>query len=194
MKKYYVLLLMFLYAPAVYANRNAYSRSFMFSKSGYYNIVTEQALWHDIVYNKKGHVRGGLQFIPFFQRSIDLNRSARYFLFDHKTELVVAGDATNNRNTLNIPLRDIRAEWLNLPSDFQGTLSINPRQQQFGVILEYSQDLKRWVDVPFIRDMYISIIMPVASVSNDLNLTQSQISNEGETFPQNIIQAFNQPS
>jgi len=185
---------MFLYAPAVYANRNAYSRSFMFTKPGYYNIVTEQALWHDIVYNKKGHVRGGLQFIPFFQRSIDLNRSARYFLFDHKTELVVAGDATNNRNTLNIPLRDIRAEWLNLPSDFQGTLSINPRQQQFGFILEYSQDLKRWVDVPFIRDMYISIIMPVASVSNDLNLTQSQISNEGETFPQNIIQAFNQPS
>ncbi len=194
MKKYCALLLALIYAPLLDANRNAYSRSFMFTKPGYYNIVAEQALWHDIVYNKKGHVRAGLQLIPFFQRSIDLNKSARYFLFDRKTELVIAGDDISNRNTRDIPLRDVRAEWLNLPSDFEGTLSINPQQQQYGFTLEYSQDLKRWLDVPFVRDMYISLLIPFASVANDLNITQTNVSNEGSTFPEDIIQAFNQPA
>jgi len=45
-----------------------------------------------------------------------------------------------------------------------------------------------------VRDMYISIIAPILCVENDLNLTQSDIANEGTAIPQNIVQAFNQPS
>lgn len=194
MKKYYALLLAFICFPTLQGNRDVYSRSFMFTKPGYYNIVAEQALWHDITYNKKGRIRGGLQLIPFFQQSVNLNKTSRYFLFDHKTSLIVAGDNTPNVNTRGTPLRDVRAEWLGLPSDFQGTLSLKPFQKQAGFTLEYSQDLKNWLDIMFIRDMYISIIMPVETVENNINLTQTNVLNEGTTFPQDIIQAFDQPS
>jgi hypothetical protein len=191
MNKYFAFLLAILCAPlSAEHHRNTYSRSFMFTKPAYYNIVAEQALWHDIAYNKRGTLHGGIQVMPFFQRSIDLNRSARYFLIGGKTELLVSGDAVLQ----NIPIRDVRAEWLNLPANFQGTLSINPRQQQFGFTIEYNQDLKKWFDVQFARDMYISIIAPVVCTQNNINLTQTNIANPGTTIPQDIIQAFDQPT
>ncbi len=193
MKKFFILLLLSaacsipLFADE---HRTYSSRSFMFTKPAYYDIVMEQMLWHDVTYNKKGHVLGGMQFIPFYQRSMSTKRTSRYFLINKKTELLVSGD----KNIADLPVRDVRAEWLGLSDTFQGTLAVNPKQEQFGFVLEYSQDLKKWLDVMFIRDMYISIIAPFCSTSNDLNLRQFNIANPSETFPHDIIQAFNQPS
>jgi len=174
-------------------HKEAFSRSFMFTKPGYYTIVAEQALWHDITYNKKGSLRAGIQAIPFFQRSMNRSKSSRYFLFDDKNCLLVSGDNTRYRNTRNIPIRDVRAEWLGLNSDFSGIISVNPWQQQWGFIFEYSQDLKQWMNLPFVRDMYLSCILPIASVTNNLRLTQTEVSNPNTTFPHNLIEAFDQP-
>ena len=172
-------------------HRTYSARSFMFTKPAYWDIVAEQALWHDVVYNKQGHILGGLQFMPYYQRSMDLKRTSQYFLIDKKTELLVAGDDV----IADLPIRDIRAEWLGITnSNFQGNLTINPRQEQFGFVFEYHQDLKRWLDFPFVRDMYISVIAPFCSVANNLNLRQFNIANPGTTFPRNIIEAFDQPS
>ena len=171
-------------------HRTYSSHSFMFTKPAYYDIVMEQMLWHDITYNKKGSIRGGLQFYPYYQRSMNQKKSTRYFLINKKTELLVSGDA----NIAERPIRDVRAEWLGLPNNFQGNLTVNPRQEQFGFVLEYSQDFKKWLDVMFIRDMYISIIAPFCSTSNNLHLQQFNVANQGTTFPRNIIEAFDQPS
>src|SRR3990172_3022379 len=190
MKKYLVLLSVFFVSSSIHAKREVFAHSFMYTKPGYYDIVMEQALWHDIEFNKKGHVRGGFQAIPFFQNSMSLDKNARYFLMNGKTELLVAGD----QQTADLETRDIRAEWVNLPSTFRGFLSVNPKQQQKGCLFEYHQDLKTWFDVRFLRDMYIQIQLPVSVVKNNIHLTQTNVINQGTDFTQNIIQAFNQPS
>lgn len=189
MKKYLALLFVFFVTPSIDAKREVFAHSFMYTKPGYYDVVMEQALWHDIAYNKKGSVKAGLQAIPFFQQSIPMEKNARYFLMNDKCELLVAGDKTPYVLT-----RDVRAEWVGLPDNFSGTLSLNPKQQQKGCTLEYHQDLKQWVDIMVLRDMYVSIQMPISETHNSINLTQTNITNPNTTFPENIIEAFDQPS
>ncbi len=190
MKKHLVLLFVLSTCAITYAKRDVFAHSFMYTKPGYYDIVMEQALWHDIEFNKHGRIRGGVQAIPFSQNSTPLDKNTRYFLMNGKTELLVSGDA----NILDLEIRDIRAEWVNLPSDFRGFLSVKPKQQQNGCLFEYHQDLKNWCDVRFLRDMYIMILMPVAEVKNQIHLTETGVQNAQTEFPQSILQAFNQPT
>lgn len=190
MKKYLILLLfILLLPPTIEAKRKVFARSFMYTKPGFYDVVMEQALWHDIAYNKKGSVRAGIQAIPFFQQSMSLKKNARYFLIHGKDHLLVAGDETPF-----ILTRDVRAEWLGLPDNFSGILSVNPKQQQKGCMLEYHQDLNRWLDVMILRDMYITALLTISETHNSINLCQTNITNPSSTFPHNIIEAFNQPS
>src|ERR1700733_6433032 len=112
MKKYLALLLIFCTFTGIHAKREVFSHSFMYTKPGYWDIPMEQALWHDIAYNKNGSVGGGIQITPFFQRSMPLEKNSRYFLFHDKDALLVAGD-----DTTFVLTRDIRAEWVGLPSN-----------------------------------------------------------------------------
>ncbi|HLW72444.1 MAG TPA: hypothetical protein VKR54_00160 [Candidatus Babeliales bacterium] len=189
MKKYLALVSVFFIAPSQGYEQKVFAHSFMYTKPGYYDVVMEQALWHDIAYNKKGSLRGGIQAIPFFQQSMPRAKNARYFLMKDKNELLVAGD-----DTPYILKRDIRAEWVGLPDNFSGVLSLNPKQQQKGCMFEYHQDLKNWVNVAILRDLYITIFLPVSETHNSINLRQTDVVNPQESFPQNIIEAFNQPS
>jgi hypothetical protein len=191
MKKYLALLSVFFITPSNCYERKVYAHSFMYTKPGFYDVVMEQALWHDIAYNKKGSIKAGVQITPFFQQSMPLEKNARYFLMKGKTELLVAGDDTDSTDLIN---RDIRAEWVGLPSDFSGILSLNPKQQQKGCVLEYHQDLKNWVDIMILRDMYITLLMPISETHNSINLTQTNVTNPGTTFPEDILQAFDQPT
>ena len=172
----------------MHAKREVFSHSFMYTKPGFYDVVMEQALWHSIAYNKKGRIKSGIQITPFFQHSMPLAKNARYFLMKDKNELLVAGDNTEFKLT-----RDIRAEWVGLPSNFSGMLTMKPKQQQQGFTLEYHQDLKQWLDVMILRDMYITAIIPFAVVKNNIHLRQCNVVNPSPTFPQDILQAFNQP-
>lgn len=189
MKKYLVLLFVLFLAPSIEAKREAFARSFMYTKPAFYDVVMEQALWHDIAYNKKGSLKAGIQAIPFFQQSMPLEKNARYFLMNGKEKLVVAGD-----NTPFHLSRDIWAGWLGLPENFSGTLSVNPKQQQKGAMIEYHQDLKQWTDIMILRDMYITIIVTISETHNSINLCQSNVTNPSDEFPRDIIEAFNQPT
>jgi len=183
-----------LLSPILYAKRRVFERSFMYTKPAFYDEVMKQALWHDIEFHKKGKIKGGIQVIPFFQNSIAMDKNTQYFLMNGKTELLVAGDAIIK----DLEIRDIRAEWINLPSDFRGFLSVNPKQKQQGCVFEYHQDL-RLFDISFLKNMYILFSLPVSMVKNHINLTQANVSNPhvGEIpsdMPRDIIEAFNQPS
>ena len=190
MKKCLALLSVLCITSNMHAAREVYSHSFMYTKPAFYDVVMEQALWHDIEFNKHGKLRAGLQAIPFFQDSISLDKNIRYFLMNGKTELLVSGDA----NTADLEIRDIRAEWVNLPSNFRGFLTLNPKQEQKGCVIEYHQDLGKWFTNRFLQDMYILFILPIVVVKNNINLTQCNVINEGTEFPRDILQAFNQPT
>ena len=189
MKKSLLLLSVLFIAFTIKAKREVFARSFMYTKPAFYDIVMEQALWHDIAYNKKGSVEAGIQAIPFFQHSMSLDKNTRYFLMKGKEKLLVAGD-----NTPFILVRDIRAEWLDLPDNFSGILSVNPKQQQKGCLFEYHQDLKKWINVMILRDMYITMLLTVSETHNSINLCQANITNPNTEFPHDIVEAFNQPS
>jgi hypothetical protein len=191
MKKYLALLSVFFITTSNGYERKVFAHSFMYTKPAFYDVVMEQALWHNIAYNKKGTVKGGIQIMPFYQQSMPLEKNARYFLIEGKNELLVAGDNTPPADLIN---RDIRAEWVGLPKDFTGILSLNPKQKQAGCQLEYHQDLKNWTNVAVLRDMYITMLLTASETHNHINLKQTNITNPGTTFPEDILQAFNQPS
>ena len=166
------------------------SRSFMFTRPGYYHLSMHEHLWHNIIYNKKSKQLAAFQIYSFFQRSLEKSKISRFFLINRNNELLVSGDA----NTDDAEILDVRAEWLNLSENFRGKLSVNPRQQQFGFVIEYNQDLKKLFDSWFFRDSYISIQIPFVAVDNDLRLRQSDITNPGKSIalPRDIIEAFKQ--
>lgn len=179
-------------AHALHAKRQeVFGRSFMLIRPASYNIAMNEQLWHNFVYHKTGPGYGAYQLIPFYQRSNKRDKVARYFLINRKNELLVAGDNTDSELVLD---RDIRAEWLNLASDFSGKFSICPEQKQMGVTLMYNQGLHNFTDIEFIKNWNIGIEFPVLLVENDLNLSQrdlSMTSTEANRQP-DIISALNQ--
>jgi hypothetical protein len=173
------------------------SHSFMFTRPGYAHLNMEQGLWHDLVNRKHGALAGGLHVVGFYEKSISVEKSALYFLPTCHTPVSVIGDTqfaalkTSNQTIT----RDIRAEWLGLSPEFQGTLTLNPTQTQAGAIIEYNQNVRTLLNIDFFKNAWVSIVMPVVHVENDLNLQQTiQHNAPNPGGPQDIIQAFRQPS
>src|SRR3989304_372707 len=170
--------------------REVFSRSFMFTRPASFNIEMDYQLWHNFVYAKEGPLYGGFQAIGFYQNSRSKAKVARYFLINKKNELLISGDA----NTGQILKRDIRAEWVNLPDDFKGKMSLCPEQKQYGFNLMYSQDLKKFFDFWLLKDWTVGVELPISRVTNNINFCQYDMSSSGTQLnvEPDIHSAFNQ--
>ncbi len=177
------------------------SQSFMLFHPTYQQAAMRQALWHNFVYNKTNKQANAFQLISFYDQSIDTKATAKYFLPFRKCDdspcRFIAGDhaginknddATIRRN------RDIRAEWLGLPSNFSGNFCVNPQQRHVGIIGEFHTDLEHYIDWDFVKGFWLSITVPIIAQENKLNLEQWNVRNPGIHFPHNIPEAFCQPS
>ncbi len=193
MKKFQVLVTLFATTLCMLVSaepQEVFSRTFMLTRPASYNLAMDQQLWHNFVYSKNGPIYGAFQAIGYYQKSRPNEKNALYFLIDRKSSLLVAGDAVTDL----ITTRDIRAEWVNLPNDFQGRLSLCPQQTQIGFTLMYNQDLKKFLDVEFLKNWSVGIEMPVIFVENNINLSQYDMQSSGsqpDTQP-DIKHAFNQ--
>ena len=168
------------------------SQSFMFTRPVYSNIAAQIAsYWHDMIYEKIGCKALSAQVIPIYQESIDSSPQGRYFLINHKNTLVFKGDNMININ-MTPSARDVRAEWFGLPNDFVGTFSINPKQKQFGVWIEFNKDLKTFSCDDVFKSIWVGVAFPFQSVENNLRPGQLLVSGQADEFPHDIIQAFNQ--
>ncbi|MCK5632903.1 hypothetical protein KAH94_04090, partial [bacterium] len=140
------------------------SQSFMFTRPIAQAMVGKHFAWHNLIHDRHGNMLAALQFIALYQESMHHEKTAQYFLFGQKNCLKVAGDNApdvshikNSDADLQAILReraisksrDIRAEWLGLPSDFSGGLTLDPKQQQAGIMFEYNQRLKKFFDFSF---------------------------------------------
>jgi len=152
-----------------------------------HNIRAEQSLWHGLIYDKQDN-GGSFQVTVMYQQSVRSPETAKYFTFGRKTLLRVIGDNVQP----DYCYRDVRAEWLGLPSDFRGALSVDPEQRQFGCVLAYSKDLKTFFDHDFLQRFWFEVSLPLVAVENDMRLCQCDIINRSETFPHDIVDAFNQ--
>jgi len=164
------------------------SRTFMMTRPVSHNIFAEQSLWHDFLYHKRDK-GGSFQVTTYYQQSIKRPETAKYFTFGYKTLLKVLGD--DNHDAC---FRDIRAEWLGLPSNFRGAFSIDPEQRQFACVISYNHDLKSVVDYDFLKRFWFEISLPIVVVENNMNLCQCDVFNRADQFPRDILNAFNQSS
>lgn len=162
--------------------RDTYSQSFLLPRAAYDNLAAKQALWHNIIYDKNG--KGAFNIISLYQDSIQSEKTQRYFLFNNKTSLTVRGD--NHACD-----RDVRAEWLGITdADYDGTLTIDPQNRQFGAMIEYQRDLSAFTDNSLFKNMWAGIAMPVLVVENDMHLEATYA--KQPTSEMTIPQAFNQ--
>lgn len=166
------------------------SRSFLFPRQGYAHLSIYNQMWNEFIFEKDGPVHGGFQVISIAERSVQIPKTAEYFLFNDKVQLLIAGDDWVDLQHK----RDVRAEWLNLPSDFYGSMSMNPEQVQAGVIFIYNQELSKFTDIPFLKDMQVTISAPIMTVENNPDLQQLNMANPGNDpgKPADIIEAFQQ--
>jgi len=172
------------------------SKSYMMTRPVTHNVIADQSLWHDFVLSKKGCHGGAFQIITYYQKSICSEKTTKYFFPQFKCSLKVLGDdQALDANGFCKEGRDIRAEWLGLPSDFRGRFTINPEQRQAGVVFEYNQDLKRFSDSDLFKRFWVSIAVPLVVVENSLNVCQYDIANpyQGNDGPSDIVQALCQP-
>lgn len=167
------------------------SQTFMFTRPIYHNLAAQAQHWNKAVATKSHDGLSAAQVIGLYQHSRDSDRIKRYFLLDCKKQLLIAGD-----NSTNTTKRDVRAEWLGLPSDFSGLLTIAPEQRQIGFWLEFNQDLKNYISWKILDTWWFDIAIPIVIMKNNLRLSQSNIQNPGTSAhqPHDIIQAFNQPA
>ena len=201
MKKYAAGILIFCYTAQAHFRielnleepRETFAHSFMFTRPAYYNLSMIQALWHDFFLDKQGCSLASIQVIGFYQQSKEDNDTKRYFLPKScSTEVLISGDDVKQ----DFFIRDVRAEWLNLPSTFRGILTINPKQQQIGAMIQYNQDFKRFFCSTILENAWFTISVPFVHVENEFNPKQSDIT--GTTTknidqPHDILEAFNQP-
>jgi hypothetical protein len=142
-------------------------RSFLFTRPLAQNIALYQAVWHDYIYEKFGKLKTSIQVIGAYQESLESDETNKYFLFNCKDMLLIAGD-----NSANQDERDVRAEWLGLPDNFTGTLKLIPRQRQAMALLEFHQDLSKVIDISFLEGYWIDISVPIIAMENKLTLEQ----------------------
>lgn len=179
-----------------------FGKLFMFTWPAAFHIATQQALWHNFIYDKHGTYGITAQATPVYQQSRSSDAARRYFLPFGKTLISVFGDDFIEEKCR----RDIRAEWLGLPANFQGEFTINPLQRQTGLILEFNKDLHHWIHSELCEGMWLDVELPFIQMESDINLCQFNVSpapthcppqgNCGGQYypPQDIIQAMNQPA
>ena len=161
-------------------------KSYMYPRPLYYNIFAEKELWHDILHDpQKNH----FQIVPIYQKSMASDKVKKYFLFDKKTDLLVTGDL--NATSTGSPIHDVWAGWLEINNtQFSGNLSINPLQKQYGGLFEYALDLKDLFSCSLLKPFWLGVLVPLVYVKNNINLSQSNVTNKGTSDPEDIIQGF----
>lgn len=182
------LLALLLWISNSFAIKNRYSETFLFVRPVYQNLFAYEAFWQDLTYYKGKEPTGSVQMLALYQHSFNTNKPInQYFLMEGKDELTVKGDNVSKFN------RDIRAEWLQLPSDFNGSFTLNPENEQFGTLFVIRKDIKHWSCWDLFDNVWIGAYLPIVYSQNKLNLCQSYVE-EANTSPHNILEALRAPN
>lgn len=168
------------------------SQTFMTIDPFYHHVGATSFLWRTVVADKNEDGTGAFRAMPFYQRSLQRCDDGSYFLIDCKNSILVAGDAS----PLNLK-RDVRAEWLNLPSTFSGYLSLHPQEEQYGAVLSYNHNLKELFDSSLLGNSWIDITIPFGCTTHKLNPCEYDLhvsTTPTPAQPSTIIEALNQPA
>ncbi len=161
------------------------SQTFLFTRPLFQNIATRTTLWHDAGFDETKNT--GFRVTGSFQSTTTSPLLKQYFLMQNHDSIVISNTDAN---------RDIRPEWLGLPNNFGGTLNITPEQSQGCFEIQARHSLKSFFKTGFLSSMYVAASMPILLVKNNLNFSQSRITNAGPTTNTvfDIVSAFTNPT
>jgi len=163
-------------------------RTFFVPRPLYQNLAVRQQLWYSTINHRQGPAHAVAHALGIYQKSRDTHNLPAYFLFDCLNSLTIRGDDVADYSN-----RNVRAEWLGLPSSFDGSLVLQPRQEQAGAIIFYNQRLDKFFSVDFFKHAWVEASIPVIRVENSLGFDQD-ITSTGTTYPGTLSEAFNQPT
>jgi hypothetical protein len=158
------MLVMPIIAKEPYSN----SKTFLFEQP-----LTQNAL---ISANTLGH--GGLWAFAAYQKSTDNYKNSYYFLPFCTDKLLVQGDDIAALTQSPASQRDVRAEWLGLPSNYNGTFEICPQSQQTGIFLRGALPIENYIDLSFLHGWTMGINAPFLSTKQALNPSYHTFSSE----------------
>lgn len=153
----------FLFKYKVSGKKEKSGQTFLFTRPAYTLIEARQFLAHEYFADKNCN-GSAFQVVGMYQKASPSERIGKYFGLYEKNIITVRGNDAHDAAT-----RDVRAEWLGLGPNFDGTLSLEPSQSQWATYLELQQDFKRFTDNWLISTFYVSLQLPVQHVKNNMN-------------------------
>lgn len=144
-------------ACTVFGNETKRSHTFMKS---------HQADRHTFLHqNPTSTKKSSFTATGFFFDGLKHAKTAKPFLIDRKETLLIQGD--------DVPLnfnRDVRAEWLGLPSNFNSEFSMQPTAQQGGMIFEHDHNLFKLTGFSLFKNTNLCIRVPLMHVTHSLHM------------------------
>lgn len=171
--------------------REKTGQSFMYTRPIYRNVAAQRSLFMVFASCKQGPVKGIFQVMPMMMESLNADhwteQSGRYFFINCKNTLNVKGFAAPNPQD-----RDVLAHWFGLSDNYDGTITINPKQKQSAIWFEYQQDAIYFSDCCWLKSLWVGVAVPIQHIKNDLRLTEHVIT-PSSTGAGNMVNAFVRP-
>lgn len=147
------------------------------------NIVLQQSLWYRLASLYDIYTSSGSQFYVIYQDSTNEQaKLTKYFTFDNKTELSIKGDGISTTN------RDIRAEWVGLPTDFDGVLTLAPAQKRIGAAVELRHAFSKHLEFGLLRNFWLGCTFSFESLKYETGIKAVSGSQAA------LLLAFNNPN
>jgi hypothetical protein len=166
-------------ANALFCFPEHFSQTYMQTRPVYANLNAQNQFWNEIAFEKNSCKNSHTQIITYYQKSTSTpsskkdNELTQYFLMEGKNKLTVMGDSFSTQQQLD---RDIRAEWLGLPSSFSGTFTLFPSQKQSGFVIETKKCFVDADSKSFLNNFWFGTAIYFSNVENNLNIKESIIS------------------
>lgn len=147
------------------------------------NVFLQQSLWYRLANVGDGYTQSGYQIYGIYQKTTDdQSNLAKYFTFNNQTALSVKGD---NISTTN---RDIRAEWVGLSADYNGTLMLAPSQKRSGAAIEFRRALNKYSESRLLRSFWAGWTLSFEALDYGTGVAAASGSEEG------LLAAFDNPN
>lgn len=153
-----------------------YSQTRLQTRPVYAQLNAQNQIWNEIAFEKDNCKTSHFQVVTYYQKSAstpssEKDKLAQYFLMKGKDKLTVLGDSFSTQQQLD---RDIRAEWLGLPSTFSGALTLYPSQRQSGFMLEAKKCFVSEKDKrSFLDSFWVGSAICFQNIENNLNLSET---------------------
>ncbi len=132
--------------------------------------------WHSHTDDEKMTFGARVQASPFYSHSENGSDLGKYFMFGGKNTLKVHATAAD---------ADVHPFNFNLRSAYNGSISFNPKQEAYGVHLDYFQHI-HWI-----HGLYWSASMPVVHISHDPGLRETIAANGAAHYgPMSVKEAL----